>query len=63
MNNHPRCQKPEDCRVYRAGERLCPQCNGEQIARSPRLQKQYARLRRAFGPTRAKRLIVEDQAG
>jgi hypothetical protein len=63
QNSHPRCQKPDDCRVYRAGERLCPQCSGQIAAMSDRQKKQYAKLRDMYGPTRAKRLIIEGQNG
>lgn len=61
LGNHPLCQKPDDCRCFRAGEQLCLECKRP---RKPEMKsKLYVKARRMFGPTRAKRIVLEDQMG
>ena len=63
-NNHPSCEKPEDCRIYRAGERLCPQCGRQAVKLTSELQRRdYNKLRDLFGPTAAKRILLERESG
>lgn len=63
VGRHPLCQKPEDCRNYRFGwETLCAKCSGAPTTMREAETKQYHKLRDMFGPTRAKRLIIEDRS-
>jgi hypothetical protein len=63
INSHPQCQKPDDCRVYRQGERVCWTCDHSPMRMSDSERKLYKRARGQFGTTRAKRILIEDRTG